>query len=260
MIFNLFSLGTLYLLLLILFLYLYFTEKKYVGLQAIHLFSFICVIGLFIWLIYIQTAYDLGLSSNMENFVLDDMDLNNLVQNGQETYTASTTFFVYNFEDIERFKEDLINDAHFCFYYNNSDDQANVVRVVNGVEFISDYLYLRNNTVGQECLHINTSYIKQNGLLGLNCLDCAVGNPLNIQKYDVTGLVDEIHITKDNPTTYSFETELTAHGFWIETRSFPYDRVQENVRIFIWFASIILFAHLMRIVIKLIGITKDELL
>lgn len=195
-------------------------EGKKIGDWVYQLLYFLYTIFIFSFLVafsFFSICSDYELSLDHDFIVLDEMNIHDFVVIDQESYTSATTYFVFPFTNINPDKARVLQQATFCFYYNNTDNDPNVVRIVNDVKEISEYIYLENNTYGKECAHINTSYVTENVLLGLVCLDCAPGNPLSIPEVTTSGLVKEIHITKGNPLSYEIEVQNKAHIFYLET-------------------------------------------
>lgn len=198
------------------------SEGKKTGDWVYQLLYFLYAIFSFSILVYysfFMISHDFNLGLDHDKIVLDKVDLSNLVFSGSEAMTSSTDFFVYNFNNIDSDKENTLKNSDFCFYYNNSDSEANVLAVTNGVTRISDYYYVDGLEEDYVCLHINSSFVKKNALIGLVCLDCSVPNPIELPQVNISSPIKEIHIVQGNPLNYTIDSENVTHIFWLQTNN-----------------------------------------
>lgn len=252
------GIGIFYLFLLILSLVVFFVVKDDQWLQLLFVITFVVSLAFFTVHAYQSENFLDGTPVSKRVISLDDVDINNFVISGQESMTTATDYFTVVFDNINTLDESLYVDTNFCFLYNNSDAGSNSVRVVNGVDPISDYIYLLNNTSGVKCAHINTTFVKTGRVLGITCEDCSAPNPLSIP--EVTGdPIEEIHIDKANPLSYTLSYE-DPHMFYISANLLPYEEIKHNFFLSLVIYGLIILGFIMRLIVKFVIVTNEVVL
>lgn len=245
-----------FVLIMILSIVMFFVNKKDIWFQFLWIGTFVIHLVFLMFAMHDFNNYQMGYATSLERVYIDgaNKDSTNL---SQDILNSSNRNHVSNF-DYDDVEESYFRDVNFCFMYNNSD-AINTVEVVNEREVISEQIYLKNNTFGTYCLHINSTHAKEGHYLGINCLDCTAPNSLGLV-LDNNGVPGTSwNIDSTNHLSYSLETHR-PYLFWLEIRTVPYKGINDWYFTYLWVLGSLVLIFASYTVIKIMkGETEKAL-
>lgn len=225
------TIGYLFFILLSLFFFFKFKDPIHKAISGIAFFSFTLIFLIFFMLV-----------GNVETDKICAPDVIQLSDDSVDSWE----FLIANNEvhsnvwDIDFENWNNYEKAEVCFQYNNTDGSNRVNLVVSDTDLttLSNFFYtayVPNQTIGEECLEIDTGFMVEKVILGINCEDCSAGNQLGIGRDALTPDIKHLEATGSQSNINYSVTIEDPHVFEIKQHPNCKESVKNMTKWF-WFS------------------------